>query len=38
MAEGGGDPRVVLLRGVPATLIALTIPEHKNQTVLLVRV
>jgi hypothetical protein len=35
--EGGGGPYVVLLWGVLATLIALTIPEHKNQTVLLVR-
>jgi hypothetical protein len=33
-----GDPHVVLLRGVLTTLIAPTIPEHKNQTALLVRV
>ena len=37
--QGEGDgPLVVLLRGVLSTLIALTIPEHQNQTVLLVRV
>ena len=37
--QGESDgPHVVLLRGVLATLTALTTPEHKNQTVLLVRV
>ena len=36
--SGGDDPHVVLLRGVLTTLIALTIPEHENQTVLLVSV
>jgi hypothetical protein len=34
----GDDPQVVLLRGVLTTLIALSTPEHQNQTVLLVRV
>jgi len=34
----GDDPHVILLRGVLTTLITLTIPDHKNQTVLLVRV
>ena len=36
--EGADGPHVVLLRGVLATLAALTSPEGKNQTVLLARV
>lgn len=34
----GNDPQVVLLQGVVITLITLTSPAHKNQTVLLVRI
>jgi hypothetical protein len=34
----GDNTLVVLLRGVLSTLITLTIPEHHNRTVLLVRV
>jgi hypothetical protein len=32
------NPHLLLLRGVLTTLITLTIPDHENQTVLLVRV
>jgi hypothetical protein len=34
----GDDPHVILLRGVLTALISLTVPENKNQTVLLARV
>lgn len=35
--EEGNDPRVILLRGVLATLITLTAPQDQNQTLLLAR-